>query len=57
MIFDTENLGESLKSMAEGMARSVVNALGQMAAQWLAYQAVQMLVGKTTQASAICILA
>ena len=52
MVFDAENLGESLKGMAEGMARSVVNALGQMAAQWLAYQAVQMLVGKTTQASA-----
>lgn len=52
MIFDSENLGESLKGMAEGMARSVVNALGQMAAQWLAYQAVQMLVGKTTAASA-----
>lgn len=52
MIFDAESLGESLKGMAEGMARSVVNALGQMAAQWLAYQAVQMLVGKTTAASA-----
>ena len=52
MVFDAENLGESLKGMAEGMTRSVVNALGQMAAQWLAYQAVQMLVGKTTQASA-----
>ena len=52
MVFDAENLGESLKGMAEGMARSVVNALGQMAAQWLAYQAGQMLVGKTTQASA-----
>ena len=52
MVFDAENLGESLKGMAEGMARSVVNALGQMAAQWLAYQPVQMLVGKTTQASA-----
>jgi hypothetical protein len=52
MVFDAENLGESLKGMAEGMARSVVNALGQMAAQWLAYQAVQMLVGKTTAASA-----
>jgi hypothetical protein len=34
------------------MARSVINALGQMAAQWLAYQAVQMIVGKTTQAGA-----
>ena len=52
MVFDSESLGDSISGMAEGMARSVVNALGQMAAQWLAYQAVQMLVGKTTQASA-----
>lgn len=52
MVFDAETLNESLQSMAEGLARSVVAALGEMAAQWLAYQAVQMLVGKTTQASA-----
>ncbi|WP_288659541.1 MULTISPECIES: hypothetical protein [Pseudomonas] len=51
MIFDSENLGDAVSNLAEGMARSVVNALGQMAAQWLAYQAVQLLVGKTTQAS------
>lgn len=57
MIFDSENLGESLKGVAEGMARSVVNALGQMAAQWLAYQAVQLIVGKTTQASSAATMA
>jgi hypothetical protein len=49
MIFDAETLEGSIANMAESMARSVVNALGQMAAQWLAYQAVQLLVGKTTQ--------
>jgi hypothetical protein len=49
MIFDADTLEGSIASMAESMARSVVNALGQMAAQWLAYQAVQLLVGKTTQ--------
>lgn len=57
MIFDAQTLEESVSSMAEGMARSVVNALGQMAAQWLAYQVVQMLVGKTTQASAATTMA
>lgn len=52
MVFDAESLGDAASSLAEGMARSVVNALGEMAAQWLAYQAVHMLVGKTTQATA-----
>lgn len=52
MVFDAESLGDAVAGLAEGMARSVVNALGQMAAQWLAYQAVQLLVGKTTQSSA-----
>lgn len=52
MIFDAGDAGEAASAMAEGMARSVVNALGQMAAQWLAYQVVQAMVGKTTAASA-----
>ncbi|QTC00519.1 tape measure protein [Alcaligenes sp. SORT26] len=51
MIFDSENLGDAMRNVAQGMARAVVNALAQMAAQWLAYQAVQLIVGKTTQAS------
>jgi tape measure domain-containing protein len=52
MVFDAESLGDAARGMFEGLARSAVNALGEMAAQWLAYQAVQLLVGKTTQASA-----
>lgn len=52
MVFDAQSLEDAVSGMAESMARSVINALGQMAAQWLAYQVVQMLVGKTTQASA-----
>lgn len=52
MVFDAKSLGDAVSELAEGMARSVINALGQMAAQWIAYQAVQLLVGKTTQAEA-----
>lgn len=52
MIFDAQSLSDAISQLGESMARSVVNALGQMAAQWLAYQAVQLLVGKTTQAAA-----
>ncbi|MEN9903706.1 MAG: hypothetical protein RLZZ555_271 [Pseudomonadota bacterium] len=57
MVFDSESLGDAVAGLAEGMARSVVNALGQMAAQWLAYQVVQMVVGKTTEATAQSALA
>lgn len=53
MVFDAETLGDAVSGMAEGMARSVVNALGEMAAQWLAYQAVQMVMGKTSEATAV----
>lgn len=52
VVFEAESAGDAAKQMAEQMARSVVSALAEMAAQWLAYQAVQLLVGKTTQASA-----
>lgn len=52
MVFDAQTVDEAIGNLTEGMARSVVNALGQMAAQWLAYQAVQLLVGKTAQSSA-----
>lgn len=57
MIFDSENLGDAMRNVAQGMARAVVNALAQMAAQWLVYQAVQLVVGKTTQASGALALA
>ncbi|PNG03969.1 hypothetical protein CXL00_17445 [Stutzerimonas stutzeri] len=52
VVFEAESASDAAKNMAKGMARSVVSALGEMAAQWLAYQAVQLVVGKTTQASA-----
>lgn len=49
MVFDSQSLGDAISNLAEGMMRSVVNAIGQMIAQWLAYKAVQLLVGETTQ--------
>ncbi|MFY1021676.1 phage tail length tape measure family protein [Ectopseudomonas khazarica] len=52
MIFDAQSLGDAFTGLWEGVARAAVAALGEMAAQWLAYQAVQLLVGKSTQASA-----
>lgn len=51
MVFEAESLGEAFSGLAEGMARSVVNAIGEMAAQWLAYQALE-LAGVTTLTTA-----
>ena len=48
VVFDSESLGDAFKGVMQGMARSVVNALGQMAAQWLAYKLVQLAIGKST---------
>lgn len=48
VIFDSESLGDAFKGVMQGMARSVINALGQMAAQWLAYKLVQLAIGKST---------
>lgn len=47
IIFDSENLGDVFDGLLSGMARSTVNAIGQMIAQWAAYELVQMAVGKT----------
>ena len=47
VVFDSQSLGDAFKGVMQGMARGVVNALGQMAAQWLAYKIVQMTVGKS----------
>jgi hypothetical protein len=52
MVFDAKSFKDAIAGFAENMARSIVNALGQMAGQWLAYQAVQAMVGKTAAASA-----
>ncbi|MFG0499531.1 phage tail tape measure protein [Pseudomonas sp. YQ_13] len=52
-----EDAGDALNNMIGGFAESVLNALADMAAQWLVYQGVQLLVGKTTHASAAGMLA
>jgi len=54
---ETESAGDALGNMIGGFAESVLNALADMAAQWLIYQGVQLLVGKTTQASAAGMMA
>ncbi|MGX1022525.1 lambda family phage tail tape measure protein [Pseudomonas sp. Y3 TE3536] len=54
---ETESAGDALANMIGGFAESVLNALADMAAQWLIYQGVQLLVGKTTQASAAGMMA
>jgi hypothetical protein len=56
-IFDSENLGDAFASMAEGMARSMVGAIGEMIAQWLVYQAVRAVVGKTAAAGGAAAMA
>lgn len=48
-----EDAGDALGDLVANFAKSTLQALSDMAAQWLVYQAVQMLVGKTTQASAV----
>lgn len=48
MVFDSMTLEDAMKGMIENIARSTINALGEMAAQWLAYKAVQALMGETT---------
>jgi archaellum component FlaC len=53
MIFDAESLEDAVRGMAESILRSVVNAIGQMVAQWLALQAVQLLIGQSSQAAAV----
>ncbi|HIE9030226.1 TPA: phage tail length tape measure family protein [Klebsiella variicola subsp. variicola] len=52
MLQGTESLSDGFKNMAVGMGQAVIDALTKMAAQWLVYQAVQLLVGKTVAAGA-----
>ncbi|MFP8364381.1 tape measure protein [Pseudomonas aeruginosa] len=48
----TKSLGDAFGGMAADLAKSVIKALADMAAQWLVYQAVQLVVGKTAQSTA-----
>lgn len=56
VITKTKSAGDAVADFFGGMAKAGINALSDMAAQWLIYQGVQLLVGKTTQASAIPLL-
>lgn len=51
MLDGTKSVGDAFADMARGMGQAVIQALVDMAAQWLVYQGVQLLVGKTTQAA------
>ncbi|MCC3720521.1 phage tail tape measure protein [Rouxiella badensis] len=53
VIEGTESMGDALKNVFADLGSSVIKALADMAAQWLVYQAVQLLVGKTAQSSAM----
>lgn len=53
VISGAEDADDALGDLVANFAKSTLQALSDMAAQWLVYQAVQMLVGKTTQASAV----
>lgn len=49
----TKSVGDAFADLGAMMVKSIVGALVQMAAQWLVYQAVQLLVGSTTSAAAV----
>lgn len=52
MVLDASSATDALRGMMANVARGVIRALGEMAAQWLVYQAVQLAVGRTTRAAA-----
>lgn len=52
LIHDTEGLGDFFSNIFSDLGETIIKTLSDMAAQWLVYQAVQLLVGKTTQTSA-----
>lgn len=49
----TKTVGEAFADLGATMVREIVGALVKMAAQWLVYQAVQLLVGTTSSAASI----
>jgi hypothetical protein len=53
IIFDSKSLSDAVKGLTENMARSVVNALGQMAAQWVAQEAVKRLASLATTSTVV----
>lgn len=47
-----EDASDALVDMVAGFGKTMVDTLADMAAQWLVYQAVQLMVGKSTQSMA-----
>jgi hypothetical protein len=52
LLTGTASVEDSFKSFAKGMASSLVSALADMAAQWIAYQIVQRMTTKASEAGA-----
>lgn len=57
MMYEGESFGDAMSSVAESMGKNFISALGQMAAEWLAYQAVQLLTSKTAATSSAATIA
>ena len=53
MIFESQSLGDAISNLADGMLRSVVNAVGQMAAQWVAMELVKRVASQTTTSTVV----
>lgn len=52
LITGAEDIGDFFSNIFSDLGQVVIKTLTEMAAQWLVYQGVQLLVGKTAQASA-----
>jgi len=49
----SSSVEDAMKGLADAMVRSVINATGQMLAQWAAYETAKMLLAKPAQAGAV----
>lgn len=56
IVTGAESVSDAFGNIAVAITDSIIKALADMAAQWLVLQAVQLLTGKTTQASAAAAL-
>ena len=52
MALDGQSFGDVTRDVFENVVRGVLDGIGQMAAQWLVYQGIQLVMGKATQVSA-----
>ncbi|WP_323158235.1 phage tail tape measure protein [Pseudomonas viridiflava] len=52
VVTGAKDAGDAIADFTGNMAKSMINALADMAAQWLIYQGIQLLVGKSGQSAA-----